>query len=90
MPCDASQDGDELVLLLALAEWEVTPAALAFSTFGKVLTEDHTVEDGRARLLRELAEQQTTPPARRADGTRSRSLTAAPVPAPAARSRAPS
>ncbi|MBJ6613907.1 hypothetical protein H4M20_26580 [Streptomyces sp. I4(2020)] len=31
MPCDASQDRDELVLLLALAEWEMTPAALAYS-----------------------------------------------------------
>ncbi|MFC9932321.1 hypothetical protein [Streptomyces sp. NPDC127190] len=31
MPCDASQDSDELVLLLALAEWEMTPAALAYS-----------------------------------------------------------
>ncbi|MEJ8654972.1 hypothetical protein [Streptomyces sp. MS1.AVA.4] len=31
MPCDASQDRDELVLLLALADWEMTPAALAYS-----------------------------------------------------------
>ncbi|MFC7512600.1 hypothetical protein ACFQV4_29710 [Streptomyces thermocarboxydus] len=31
MPCDASQDRDELVLLLALAEWEMIPAALAYS-----------------------------------------------------------
>ncbi|MFI2415168.1 hypothetical protein [Streptomyces sp. NPDC018947] len=31
VPCDASQDRDELVLLLALAEWEMTPAALAYS-----------------------------------------------------------
>lgn len=29
--CDASQDRDELVLLLALTEWEMTPAALAYS-----------------------------------------------------------
>ncbi|WP_415940252.1 hypothetical protein [Streptomyces sp. 039-1] len=31
LPCDASQDRDELVLLLALTEWEMTPAALAYS-----------------------------------------------------------
>ncbi|MEU9736479.1 hypothetical protein [Streptomyces sp. NPDC048002] len=31
MACDASQDRDELVLLLALAEWETTPAALAYT-----------------------------------------------------------
>ncbi|MES5824966.1 hypothetical protein [Streptomyces sp. RG80] len=30
MPCDASQDRTELILLLALAEWERTPAAMAF------------------------------------------------------------
>lgn len=35
MPCDASQDRDELVLLLALAEWEMTPAALAFSAMAE-------------------------------------------------------
>jgi hypothetical protein len=29
MPCDASQDRDEIILLLTLAEWEMTPAALA-------------------------------------------------------------
>lgn len=31
MPCDASQDRDELVLLLALSDWERTPAAMAYS-----------------------------------------------------------
>jgi|GEM_PF-5935104 len=31
LPCDASQDRDELLLLLALTEWEMTPAALAYS-----------------------------------------------------------
>jgi hypothetical protein len=31
MPCDGSQDRDELLLLLALAEWEMTPAALAYT-----------------------------------------------------------
>ncbi|MGW1810889.1 hypothetical protein [Streptomyces sp. NPDC002078] len=31
MPCDASQDRDELLLLLALAEWEMTPAALTYA-----------------------------------------------------------
>jgi hypothetical protein len=31
LPCDASQDRDELVLLLALIEREMTPAALAYS-----------------------------------------------------------
>lgn len=31
LPCDASQDRDELVLVLALAEWEMTPAAMAYS-----------------------------------------------------------
>lgn len=31
MPCDASQDRDELLLLLALTDWEMTPAALAYS-----------------------------------------------------------
>ncbi|MDQ0605429.1 hypothetical protein QF037_009774 [Streptomyces canus] len=30
MPCDASQDRAEVILLLALAEWERTPAAMAF------------------------------------------------------------
>ncbi|MCX5357539.1 hypothetical protein OG864_02045 [Streptomyces sp. NBC_00124] len=29
-PCDASQDRAEVILLLALTEWERTPAALAF------------------------------------------------------------
>ncbi|MFD7880623.1 hypothetical protein ACFV5G_42310 [Streptomyces sp. NPDC059766] len=36
MPCDVSQDRDELVLLLALAEWEMTPAALAYSEMAEV------------------------------------------------------
>ncbi|WP_371647832.1 MULTISPECIES: hypothetical protein [unclassified Streptomyces] len=31
MPCDADQDRDELILLLALAEWAMTPAALAYT-----------------------------------------------------------
>ncbi|MFD7407749.1 hypothetical protein ACFV7R_34975 [Streptomyces sp. NPDC059866] len=31
MPCDASQDRDELLLLLTLTEWEMTPAALAYT-----------------------------------------------------------
>ncbi|MET8411735.1 hypothetical protein ABZV34_27180 [Streptomyces sp. NPDC005195] len=31
LPCDVSQDGRELVSLLALAEWQMTPAALAYS-----------------------------------------------------------
>ncbi|MEU9221991.1 hypothetical protein AB0D47_36320 [Streptomyces sp. NPDC048376] len=31
LPCEPSQDRDELVLLLALAEWEMTPAAMAYS-----------------------------------------------------------
>lgn len=30
MPCDASQDRAEVILLLALVEWEMTPAAMAF------------------------------------------------------------
>jgi hypothetical protein len=30
VPCDALQDRDEVSLLLALAEWERTPAAMAF------------------------------------------------------------
>ncbi|WP_314223658.1 hypothetical protein [Streptomyces zaehneri] len=30
MPCDPSQDRDEVILLLALVEWEMTPAAMAF------------------------------------------------------------
>ncbi|MFD8050161.1 helix-turn-helix domain-containing protein [Streptomyces chartreusis] len=38
-------------------------------TFSKVLTEDRTVEDGRARLLHKLAVQHVSP-ARRADGPR--------------------
>ncbi|MFI9825271.1 hypothetical protein ACIHFC_33265 [Streptomyces sp. NPDC052013] len=31
IPCDASQDRDEVILLLALAEWEMTPAAMAYA-----------------------------------------------------------
>ncbi|MFD3843711.1 hypothetical protein ACFWWC_47105 [Streptomyces sp. NPDC058642] len=30
LPCDAAQDRAEVILLLALAEWERTPAAMAF------------------------------------------------------------
>ncbi|WP_328868647.1 hypothetical protein OHT76_43980 [Streptomyces sp. NBC_00287] len=35
MPCDASQDRDEVIWLLALAEWEMTPAALAYAEMAK-------------------------------------------------------
>jgi hypothetical protein len=31
MPCDTSQDRDEVILLLALVEWEMTPAAMAYT-----------------------------------------------------------
>ncbi|MBP5888652.1 MULTISPECIES: hypothetical protein [Streptomyces] len=31
MPCDASQGRDEVILLLGLAEWEMTPAAMAYT-----------------------------------------------------------
>jgi hypothetical protein len=31
LPCDPSQDRGELLLLLALAQWEMTPAAMAYS-----------------------------------------------------------
>jgi hypothetical protein len=31
MLCDTSQGREELLLLLALAKWEMTPAALAYS-----------------------------------------------------------
>ncbi|MFF0706238.1 hypothetical protein ACFYVC_38660 [Streptomyces tendae] len=31
MPCDPSQDRAEVILLLALAEWEMTPAAMAYA-----------------------------------------------------------
>jgi hypothetical protein len=31
MPCDDSQDRAEVILLLALAEWEMTPAAMAYA-----------------------------------------------------------
>ncbi|HET6856131.1 MAG TPA: hypothetical protein VFH94_03420 [Streptomyces sp.] len=31
MPCDVSQDRGEVILLLALTEWEMTPAALAYT-----------------------------------------------------------
>ncbi|MFF1300930.1 MULTISPECIES: hypothetical protein [unclassified Streptomyces] len=30
LPCDAAQDPAEVILLLALAAWERTPAAMAF------------------------------------------------------------
>jgi hypothetical protein len=36
MPCDAAQDRTEVILLLALAEWEMTPAAIAYTQ----MTED--------------------------------------------------
>lgn len=31
MPCEASQDRNEVILLLALVEWEMTPAAMAYT-----------------------------------------------------------
>jgi hypothetical protein len=31
IPCGSSQGRDELLLLLALADWEMTPAAMAYS-----------------------------------------------------------
>ncbi|MGW1530031.1 hypothetical protein [Streptomyces sp. NPDC002159] len=31
MPCDASQDRAEVLMLLALAEWKMTPTAMAYS-----------------------------------------------------------
>ncbi|AZP14728.1 hypothetical protein EJC51_47385 [Streptomyces aquilus] len=31
MPCDTTQDRTEVILLLALAEWEMTPAAIAYT-----------------------------------------------------------
>ncbi|MFD8219234.1 hypothetical protein ACFV2U_37470 [Streptomyces sp. NPDC059697] len=31
LPCDTSQDRSELVSLLAVTEWQMTPAALAYS-----------------------------------------------------------
>ncbi|WP_258055004.1 hypothetical protein [Streptomyces sp. Ru71] len=37
VPCDASQDREELIVLLALAEWEMTPAALAYSEMAEDL-----------------------------------------------------
>ncbi|MFJ2399595.1 helix-turn-helix domain-containing protein [Streptomyces sp. NPDC087843] len=50
-------------------------ADAVMKTFSKVLTEDQTVEDGRARLLQKLAKQQTQP-LRPADAARRRTLTA--------------
>ncbi|MFJ3106531.1 helix-turn-helix domain-containing protein [Streptomyces sp. NPDC086835] len=50
-------------------------ADAVMKTFSKVLTEDQTVEDGRARLLHKHAEQQVTP-TRPTDSGRPRSLTA--------------
>ncbi|WP_254402637.1 AAA domain-containing protein [Streptomyces sp. AC555_RSS877] len=50
-------------------------ADAVMKTFSKVLTEEHTVEDGRARLLHKHAEQQGTP-AQPAERTRPRPLTA--------------
>ncbi|MFJ2007824.1 hypothetical protein [Streptomyces chartreusis] len=35
MPCDASQDHAEVVLLLTLVEWEMTPAALAYTAMAE-------------------------------------------------------
>ncbi|WP_333754867.1 hypothetical protein [Streptomyces sp. IBSBF 3352] len=31
IPCEAPQDRDEVILLLALAEWQQTPAAIAYA-----------------------------------------------------------
>lgn len=31
MPCDTAQDRAELLVLLALVEWEMTPAAMAYT-----------------------------------------------------------
>jgi hypothetical protein len=31
LPCDISQDRDELISLLAVTEWQMTPAALAYT-----------------------------------------------------------
>ncbi|MEV0254784.1 hypothetical protein AB0H82_11050 [Streptomyces sp. NPDC050732] len=31
MPCDSAQGRDEVILLLAVAEWEMTPAAMAYA-----------------------------------------------------------
>lgn len=31
MPCEPSQDRDEVIWLLAVAEWERTPAAMAYT-----------------------------------------------------------
>ncbi|MCX4862414.1 hypothetical protein [Streptomyces canus] len=31
MPCEGSQDRNEVILLLALVEWEMTPAAMAYT-----------------------------------------------------------
>ncbi|MFF2937607.1 hypothetical protein [Streptomyces mirabilis] len=50
-------------------------ADVVMKTFSKVLTEDRTVEDGRTRLLQQLAKQHVTP-ARQKDGARPRPLTA--------------
>jgi transcriptional regulator with XRE-family HTH domain len=52
-----------------------TGADAVMETFSKVLAEDHTVEDGLARLLHKRAEQHI-PPAHRADRIRSGPLTA--------------
>ncbi|WP_031487305.1 hypothetical protein [Streptomyces bicolor] len=35
MPCDVSQNRDEVIGLLALAEWEMTPAAMAYAEMAK-------------------------------------------------------
>ncbi|MFE4824788.1 helix-turn-helix domain-containing protein [Streptomyces sp. NPDC056704] len=50
-------------------------ADVVMKTFSKVLTEDRTVEDGRARLLHKFAKQHVTP-VRQKDGARPRPLTA--------------
>jgi hypothetical protein len=35
IPCDPYQERDELLLLLALTEWEMTPAAIAYSAMAE-------------------------------------------------------
>lgn len=36
MRCDASQDRDELLLLVAVSQWEMTPAALSYVEMSQV------------------------------------------------------
>ncbi|MGW6318966.1 hypothetical protein [Streptomyces sp. NPDC055099] len=48
MPCDASQNRDEVILLLALTEWEMTTAAMAYTEM---------VEDAARRSICLLPEE---------------------------------